>query len=129
VACAAAAFALAESFCWENLVLRQQLVVLKQRKRRLKLDRVAELFWVVVQRVWTEWSKSLLIVTPETVVRWHRAGFRRYWHWRSQREISYGRRHISREVRGLIFQMVAQNPTWGASRVHGEAAEAWIFCV
>jgi putative transposase len=104
----------------ENLVLRQQLAVLKQRKRRPKLDRVDKLFWVVVQRVWTEWSKSLLIVTPETVVRWHRAGFRRYWHWRSRREISYGRRRISREVRELIFQMVAQNPTWGAPRVHGE---------
>jgi putative transposase len=85
-----------------------------------KLDRVDKLFWVVVQRVWTEWSKSLLIVTPETVVRWHRAGFRRYWHWRSRREISYGCRRISREVRELIFQMVAQNPTWGAPRVHGE---------
>jgi putative transposase len=104
----------------ENLVLRQQLAVLKQRKRRPKLDRVDKLFWVVVQKVWSEWGKSLLIVTPETVVRWHRAGFRRYWHWRSRREISCGRRRISREVRELIFQMVAQNPTWGAPRVHGE---------
>ena len=55
----------------ENLVLRQQLAVLKRRKRRLKLGRVDKLFWVAVRRVWTEWSRSLVIVTPETVVRWH----------------------------------------------------------
>jgi putative transposase len=102
----------------ENLVLRQQLAVFKQRKQRPKLDGFDKLFWVAVQRVWTEWKKSLLIVTPDTVVRWHREGFRKYWRWRSRREI--GRKRISKEVRELILQMTSDNPTWGAPRIHGE---------
>ena len=98
----------------ENLVLRQQLAVLKRRKRRLKLGRVDKFFWVAVRRVWTEWNRSLVIVTPETVVRWQRAGFRIYWSWRSGCSVRCGRKRISRELRELIFQMVAENPTWGA---------------
>jgi hypothetical protein len=61
-----------------------------------------------------------VVVTSETVVRWHRAGFRGYWQWRSRHQIAAGRRPISRELRELIFQMVAENATWGAPRIHGE---------
>jgi hypothetical protein len=61
-----------------------------------------------------------VVVTPETVVRWHRAGFRGYWQWRSRPQIAAGRRPTSRELRELIFQMVAENATWGAPRIHGE---------
>jgi len=61
-----------------------------------------------------------VIVTPETVLRWHRAGFRIYWSWRSGCSVRCGRKRISRELRELIFQMVAENPTWGAPGVHGE---------
>jgi putative transposase len=104
----------------ENLALRQQLAIFKQRKQRPKLIWVDKLFWVGIKRVWPEWKNCLVLVTPETVVRWHRAGFRRYWHWRSRHKISCGRRRISRELRELIFQMVAENPTWGAPRMHGE---------
>jgi len=60
------------------------------------------------------------VVTPETVVRWHRAGFRLYWTWLSRHKVRLGRKRISKEVHELIFQMVAENPTWGAPRIHGE---------
>src|SRR5215813_401759 len=102
----------------ENLVLRQQLAVLKQRNRRPKLRRFDKLFWIVIQRVWRGWQKSLLIVSPDTVVRWHREGFRQFWCWRSRHEA--GRKRICKEIRELILQMASENPTWGAPRIRGE---------
>src|SRR5215471_11872274 len=102
----------------ENLVLRQQLAVLNRRKQRPRLDGVDMLFWIAVRRMWTEWKNSLLLVKPETVVRWHRDGFRKYWRWRSRREM--GRKRLSRELRELIGRMGTENPTWGAPRIHGE---------
>jgi len=62
----------------------------------------------------------LVIVTPETVVRWHRTGFRLYWRWLSRNRKAFGRKRISNELRDLIFRMVAENPIWGAPRIHGE---------
>src|SRR5258707_242095 len=102
----------------ENLALRQQLAVLNQPRQRPSLSRIDKLFWIAIRRVWMQWKQSLLIVTPETVVRWHREGFLKYWRWRSRGE--RGRKRVSREVRRLIFQMSAENPTWGAPRIHGE---------
>ena len=102
----------------ENLVLRQQLLVFKQRKERPRLAPVDKLFWIGIKRIWSQWKNSLVIVTPEAVVRWHREGFRKYWRWRSRHQV--GRKCISRELRELIFQMVSENPTWGAPRIHGE---------
>jgi hypothetical protein len=67
---------------------------------------------VLACRVWSDWKKSLLVVTPETVVRWHRAGFRLYWSLISKVRKQVGRKRLSREVRKLIFRMVAENPTW-----------------
>jgi putative transposase len=61
-----------------------------------------------------------VLVTPDTVVRWHRTGFRLYWTWLSRTRRAAGRKPLSREVRDLIFRMVAENPTWGAPRIHGE---------
>lgn len=96
----------------ENLALRQQLFVLKRRKRRPKLAAVDKLFWVAVRKLWSSWKGSLILVSPETVVRRHRAGFRLYWAWISRHRIRTGRRRISKELRGRIFRMVAENPTW-----------------
>ena len=62
----------------------------------------------------------MILVTPDTVVRWHGAGFRLYWSWISRAGHAVGRKPISREVRELIFRMVAENPTWGAPQIHGE---------
>ena len=88
------------------------------RPRLKLLDKV---FWVAARQVWCDWKQSLLIVLPETVVQWHRAGFKLYWRvlsrvWRPHS----GRHRISKEIRDLIFQMVAENSTWGAPRIHGE---------
>src|ERR1019366_71133 len=107
------------SLLLENLALRQQLAALKRQhpKPRIGLDK---LFWVAVRRVWSGWKQSLIVVTPETVVRWHRAGFRLYWRLISRARTQVGRRQTSREVRELIFRMAVDNPTWGAPRIHGE---------
>ena len=104
----------------ENLALRQQLAVLKRRHPRARLGPIDKLFWVLACRFWSDWKKSLLVVTPETVVRWHRAGFRLYWSLISKVKKQVGRKRLSKEVRDLIFQMMAENPTWGAPRIHGE---------
>jgi putative transposase len=104
----------------ESLALRQQLAVLKRRHPRPRLAFVDRLFWVTVSRFWAGWKQALIVVTPETVVRWHRAGFRLYWKLISGVSEQVGRRRISKEVRELIFRMVAENPTWGAPRIHGE---------
>lgn len=104
----------------ENLALRQQLALFKRRNRRPTVAAFDKLFWVLARRFWSDWKKSLLVVAPETVVRWHRAGFRLYWSMISQIRKRVGRSRISPEVRDLIYRMVAENPSWGAPRIHGE---------
>ena len=104
----------------ENLVLRQQLAVFKSKSRRPRLATSDKLFWVLARRLWTEWRRALVVVTPETVIRWHRAGFRLYWKWLSRHKARFGRKQIGKEVRDLVFRMVAENPTWRAPRIHGE---------
>src|SRR3984893_14487034 len=104
----------------ENLVLRQQLAVLKRRHRRPSLGLLDKFFCVFGRRFWSGWKRALIVVTPETVARWHRTGFRMYWRLISRGRTQVGRRRTPKEVRELIFQMVAENPTWGAPRIHGE---------
>src|ERR1700676_2448131 len=104
----------------ENLVLRQQLVALKRKHPRPRLGVFDKMFWVLARRFWSCWKQSLILVTPETVVRWHRAGFRVYWRLISRARKPMGRKQTPKQVRELIFRMVAENPTWGAPRIHGE---------
>src|ERR1039457_5594748 len=104
----------------ENLVLRQQLAVLKRKHPKPRLDAFDKLFWILARRFWSGWRQALIVVSPETVVGWHRAGFRLYWRAISRTRRVIGRRRISTEVRDLIFRMVADNLTWGAPRIHGE---------
>jgi len=108
------------SLLLENLALRQQLVVLKRGHPRPKLVLFDKLFWLPVRRCWSGWKQKLLVVTPETVVRSHRAGFRWYWRVISKVRRPVGGKPASKEVRDLIFQMIAENPDWGAPRIHGE---------
>ena len=68
----------------ENLALRQQLLALHAQRPRPRLGSLDRLFWVTLRRLWSGWRKPLVVVTPETVVRWHRTGFRWYWAWRSR---------------------------------------------
>src|SRR5260370_15656682 len=104
----------------ENLALREQLTVLKRMHPKPRLRAVDKLFWVLARHFWSAWKQSLIVVTPETVIRWHRTGFRMYWSMISKVRKQVGRKRLSREVRKLIFRMVAENPTWGAPRIHGE---------
>src|SRR6202030_2818188 len=104
----------------ENLALRQQLAVLKRRHPRPRLDLLGKLFWVVVRRFWSGWQQSLIAVTPETVARWHRAGFRLYGKLISKVSRPVGRRPTSKQVQELLFRMVVENSTWGAPRIYGE---------
>ncbi len=102
----------------EVLALRQQVAVLKRQRPRPTLTRLDRFFWTSLRHLWPRWSDVLLIVKPETVVRWHRAGFRLYWRWRSRRRT--GRPRISEEMRTLIRRLSAENADWGAPRIHGE---------
>ena len=79
------------------------------------------LFWVALSTMWSRWTKALVIVQPQTVVRWHRAGFRLYWRWKSRRRT--GRAPIDRELVELIQRMWQANPTWGSPRIRAELAK------
>jgi hypothetical protein len=79
------------------------------------MDRVL-LCWL--SRLWSNWRSALLIVQPETIVRWHRQGFRLYWRWKSRKK--QGRPLVDREIRDLIRRMCQENPTWGAPRILSE---------
>jgi hypothetical protein len=104
----------------ENLALRQQLVILKAKRPQPRIALSDRLFWVFLRRLWPGWKQALMLVQPVTVVGWHRAGFKLYWKWLSRHRACVGRRPIRKELRELIFRMVAENPTWGAPRIHGE---------
>lgn len=103
----------------ELLAQRQQLAVLTRKTARPCLRSADRLFWVLLSRLWPGWRRALMIVRPETVIAWHRKGFRLYWTWKSRRGKS-GRPPASVEVRALIRRMSRENPLWGAPRIHGE---------
>jgi hypothetical protein len=104
----------------EILALRQQLAILKDRHPQPRFTAPDKFFWVALRKLWPGWKHALVLLQPETVVGWHRAGFKLYWKWLSRHRLPAGRRCVSRELRDLIFRMVAENPTWGAPRIHGE---------
>jgi transposase InsO family protein len=114
------AFRSRQDLILENLALRQQLLVLHAKRPRARLHSFDKLFWIALRKLWSGWKKSLILVTPDTVVRWHRKGFRLYWTWLSRTPRTAGRKPSSQELRDLIFRMVAENPTWGAPHIHGE---------
>jgi transposase InsO family protein len=109
----------------EILVLRQQIIVLRRgrpgRVPFLAVDRLV-LGWVC--QLFPKAREALAIVRPDTVVRWHRAGFRCYWRWKSRRR--WGRPGVPAEIRQLIRQMSVANPLWGAPRIHGELLKLGI---
>ena len=102
----------------ENLALRHQLAVFQRSARRPKLRTRDRIFWVWLSRLWSGWRSALAIVQPETVVKWHRQGFKIYWRWKSRKKP--GRSQIDRKIRDLIRRMSRENPTWGAPRILSE---------
>ena len=102
----------------EILALRQQVAVLKRKRPRPRLNGCDRLFWTILRRFWGCWSDALVIVKSETVIGWHRAGFRLYWRWRSRAR--GGRPRITQELRDLICRLAKENPDWGAPKIHAE---------
>jgi transposase InsO family protein len=109
----------------ENLALRHQIAVYQRTVRRPKLRTTDRLFLVALARVWTEWKHSLVIVTPDTVLRWQRRRFREYWARLSARP-AVGRPRIIAEICSLVTRMAMANPVWGAPRIHGELLKLGI---
>jgi hypothetical protein len=106
------------SLATEILVLRQQLLVLNRTVKRPNLRPRDRLFWVCLSRLWKDWRDALIIVKPDTVIKWHREGFRLYWRWKSKAPI--GRPTIDKEIRELIRRISSENPLWGAPRIQSE---------
>jgi putative transposase len=109
----------------ENLALRQQLAMLKQSVKRPRVSPVDRLFWVLFSKYVDGWRAMLHALHPDTVVRWHRQGFRFYWRWKS-RGPKPGRPAIDAGLRKLIREMQATNMGWGAPRIHGELLKLGI---
>jgi putative transposase len=102
----------------ENLALRQQLAILQRKTKRPRLTNADRAFWVALSRLWPDWQSALILVKPQTVIGWHRKGFKLYW--TSESRHRGGRPPIDAEIRTLIRRIVSENPTWGAPRVHGD---------
>src|SRR5260370_665562 len=109
----------------ENLALRQQLVVYKRTVPRPRLRTTDRLLWVGLAAVWAGWRQALVIVSPNTVLRWQRRRFREHWTKLSARPIA-GRPPVNAEIKALVIRMAAANPLWGAPRIHGELLKLGI---
>jgi hypothetical protein len=103
----------------EILMLRQQVIVLSHKSRsRVWLRNIDRLIFVWIYRRFPSVLNAITMVKPETVIRWHRRGFRAYWRWKSRRR--GGRARIDREIRDLIRRMSKEIPLWAAPRIQGE---------
>ena len=109
----------------ELIAVRHQLATMTRISRRPSLRPTDRLLWVLLSRFLPNWREMLVIVKPETVIGWHRKGFRLYWTWKSRRR-GGGRPPIPRDVRDLIRRMSRENPLWGAPRIHGELLKLGI---
>jgi putative transposase len=110
-----------------EVIARHQLVVLHrtQKTKRLILRREDRCLCVWLSQLWSGWRSALVIVKPETVIAWHRQGFRRYWRWKTR----HGRTRrpgVSKETRDLIKTMSRMNVLWGAPRIHSELLKLGI---
>jgi putative transposase len=111
----------------ENMLLRQQLIVLQRSVPRLKLRRTDRVVLCWLSRLWTGWRSALLIVQPATIVRWHREGFKLYWRWKSRKKP--GRPKIDAEVRNLIRRMSQENPTARRRKARSLPMPTSVACI
>ncbi len=103
----------------ELLALRQQLAIFQRTIQRPRIRKRDRLFWVGFSRIWKDWRSTLIIVKPETVLKWHRQGFKMYWYWKS-RVGHGGRPKVDKEIRELIRRISRENPLWGVPRIQSE---------
>ena len=108
----------------EVLALRHQLAVLNRSRRRPRLTSADRIFWAWLSQAWGGWRSTMHIVKPETVIGWHRCGFRVFWTWKSRQRT--GRPGVPADVRALIRELSTANPLWGAPRIHGELQKLGI---
>jgi hypothetical protein len=110
----------------EVIALRHQLKVLRRNRRtRPRLTRLDRAFWILFYRLWSRCLDAVIIVKPDTVVRWHRQGFRAFWPWKSRRR-GRGRPPLAANIKNLIRRMSRENRLWGAPRIHGELLKLGI---
>ncbi len=109
----------------ENLLLRHQLAVLTRPGRRRPPLRVRDkLVWILGRRLCRAWRRHLVLVRPDTVVRWHRQAWKLFWRWKSRTPL--GRPRLSAEVQQLIATIARENPRWGSERIRGELLKLGI---
>ena len=119
-----------QDLAFENLLLRHQLAVLTRPTRtrpRARLRTWDKVLWILARRFCAGWREHLSLVTPETVVRWHRQGWRLFWQWKSRSR--GGRPHLSPEVHDLIVTMSRENGLWGTERLRGELLKLALWSV
>ena len=109
----------------ENLLLRHQLQIALRSRPRPPLKSKDRFFWLVVRRLYPAWKQHLVLIRPETILRWHRRGWRLYWRWRCGTHL--GRPRLSLEIRELIATIASQNPLWGTERIRGELLKLGII--
>jgi transposase InsO family protein len=110
----------------ENVAFRQQIAVYKRKQKHPRLARRDRWFWIALSVTWKDWRRALCIVHPDTVVRWQRERFHRFWANLSKRSATAGRPPVSAEVRTLIRTLAQSNPLWRAPRIHGELQKLGI---
>jgi len=108
----------------ENIALRHQLTVLRRQSCKPRLAQADRLLWLALRRLWPDWQKGLLLFQPQTVIAWHRQGFRLFWRWKSRARS--GRPTADRKLIELIRRMWSSNPTWGSKRIQAELAKLGI---
>jgi putative transposase len=109
----------------ENLALRQQLAAFKRRGPRPQLSTRDRLFWIVLAKTWRHWRAPLVLVQPDTVIRWQREWLRRHWT-RHSTPVGSGRPAMDADIRTLVRRMATANPLWGAPRIHGELTKLGV---
>jgi len=102
----------------ENIILRKQIDILMRKQKRPLVHNRDRLFFVLISKLYTDWKKAFLLFQPDTLIRWHKQGFKLFW--RMKTKNNGGRNRIDPELKSLIVQIARENPLWGASRIHGE---------
>ena len=117
-----------EAIAVENAALRLQLAAYRQKRVKPQLTAFDRLFWCTLSKVWRRWRTALIVLQPDTVVRWQRERFRKFWARISQRNtVGRDRPPVAAEIRRLILAMVTANPLWRAPRIHGELKKVGII--